>query len=207
MFINRLFPFLLAFISSIGTIMASEKIDSLSYAYGHQYTLATMAGKNDLMQNEQDFKDYIRGLEEKNPNLAQMNDSSYMISYMLGGMEAVFMTDGIHHKEKKDLPPFPCIIAGLRKVGDGKISLPADTVGAMSVINRYSGEGMKPEDLDADISCKFFEAYGTMKAYQPGLQEYINGLLPGTGCVADRKAFATGMADILETYTDPPKSA
>lgn len=35
-----------------------------------------------------------------------MNDSSYMMSYCLGAMEAVFMTDGMHHKKKEDLPPF-----------------------------------------------------------------------------------------------------
>lgn len=197
---------LLTLFIGVSSAIASERIDSLSYALGHQYTLGTMAGKNDLMQNEDDFKDYIRGLEENYHNSPLMNDSSYMMSYCLGAMEAVFLTDGMHGK-KEELPPFTCIIAGLRKVGTGEISLPTDTVAAKSVINRYSREGMKPEDLDADTSCKFFEAYGTMKAYQPGLQEYINGLLPGTGCVADRKAFATGMADILETYTDPPKSA
>lgn len=197
---------LLTLFIGVSSAIASERIDSLSYALGHQYTLGTMAGKNDLMQNEDDFKDYIRGLEENYHNNPLMNDSSYVMSYCLGAMEAVFLTDGMHGK-KEELPPFTCIIAGLRKVGTGEISLPTDTVAAKSVINRYSREGMKPEDLDADTSCKFFEAYGTMKAYQPGLQEYINGLLPGTGCVADRKAFATGMADILETYTDPPKSA
>lgn len=61
--------------------------------------------------------------------------------------------------------------------------------------------------MDADASCKFFEAYGTMKAYQPGLQEYINGLNPGTRCVTDRKAYATGMADVFEAYTEVPKTA
>lgn len=198
---------LLTMFIGVSSAIAFEKIDSLSYALGHQYTLGIMAGKNDLMQNADDFKAYIRGLEENHHNITRMNDSSYMMSYCLGAMEAVFLTDGMHRKKKEERPPFTCIIAGLRKVGTGEISLPTDTVAAMSVINRYSREGMKPEDLDADSSCKFFEAYGTMKAYQPGLQEYINGLRPGTGCVADRKAFASGMADVLESYADPPKSA
>lgn len=35
-----------------GIAVASERIDSLSYAFGHQYTLATMAGQNDMMQTE-----------------------------------------------------------------------------------------------------------------------------------------------------------
>ena len=130
----------------MGSAAAAEKTDSLSYAYGYQYTIATMAGKNDMMQSEQDLRDYIRGLEEKDPDLIQMNDSSYMISYLIGATEAVFMTDGVHHKKKEDLPPFSCIITGLRKVGEKKICLPADTVAAMSVINRYSEDEMKPED-------------------------------------------------------------
>ncbi len=164
---------LLTLFIGVSSAIASEKIDSLSYALGHQYTLGTLAGKNDLMQSEADFQDYIRGLEDNSRTLTQMNDSSYMMSYCLGAMEAIFITDGMHRKKKEELPPFSCIIAGLRKVGTGKISLPADTVAAMSVINTYSREGMKPEDLDADTCCMFFEAYGTMKAYQPGLQEYI----------------------------------
>lgn len=198
---------ILTLFAGSGIVVASEKLDTLSYAYGHQYTLATMAGKNDLMQSEQDFRDYIRGLEENIRNLAQMNDSSYMLSYSLGAMDAIFMTDGIHHKKKEDLPPFPCIIAGLRKVGNDKITLPADTIAAMDFINQYSKDGKKTSDLDKEIECKFFTAYGIMKAYQPGLQKYINELKPGTACIENRKAYATGMADVLEAYSEPPKTA
>ena len=36
-----------------GLAVSSERIDSVSYAFGHQYTLAIMAGKNDMMQTEQ----------------------------------------------------------------------------------------------------------------------------------------------------------
>ena len=100
-----------------GFAVASERIDSVSYAFGHQYTLGIMAGKNDMMQTEQDLKDYIRALEDNIGNMREMTDSSYMLSYSLGAMEAVFMTDGMHHKRKEDLPPFHCIISGLRKVG------------------------------------------------------------------------------------------
>lgn len=188
-----------------GFAVASEKIDSLSYAYGHQYTIAAMAGKNDLMQSEQNFRDYINGLEDNIYNLTQMRDSSYMVSYSLGAMEAVFMTDGMHHKKKEDLPPFPCIISGLRKVAEGDISLPVDTIVARDFINSHSK--VKASDFDEETSCKFFEAYGMMKAYQPGLQQYIEGLNPGTSCIENRRAYATGMMDILEAYTVPPATA
>ena len=87
---------ILALFADTGFAVASERIDSLSYAYGHQYTLATMAGKNDMMQTEEDFRDFIRGLEDNIGNLRQMADSSYMVSYCIGAMEAVFMTDGMH---------------------------------------------------------------------------------------------------------------
>lgn len=86
---------LLTISAGAGNAMTSENIDSLSYAYGYQYTIATMAGKNDFMQSEQDFSDYIRGLEEGNRNLTQMNDSSYLLSYSLGAMQAIFMTDDL----------------------------------------------------------------------------------------------------------------
>ncbi len=198
---------ILTLLADAGFAVASERIDSLSYACGHQYTLASMAGKNDMMQSEQDFREFIRGLEENIGNPRLMNDSSYMMSYSLGAMEAVFMTDGMHHKKKEDLPPFHYIIAGLRKVGEGKINLPADTVAARDIINRLSDNGKMASDFYEKTGCEFFTAYGIMKGYQPGLQQYINGLKPGTSCVENRKAFATGMADILEAYTIPPATA
>lgn len=201
---QRLCLFFIALVSSLVAVTAAEKIDTMSYVLGHQYSLGLMAGKNDLMQNRTDFKEYIRGLEENLVNLSQMNDSSYMMSYYLGAMEAVFKIDGMIRKTDKDMPPIPCIVAGLRKVGDGNISLPADTVAAMALINRYSREG---GDLDDETTCRFYTAYGVMKAYQPGVQEYLNGLKPGTACRVNRQALATGMADVLESADETPETA
>lgn len=198
---------ILTLFAGAGFAVASERIDSVSYAFGHQYTLGIMAGKNDMMQTEQDFKDYIRALEDNIGNMREMTDSSYMMSYCLGAMEAVFMTDGLHHKKKEELPPFHCIISGLRKVGEGKINLPADTIAARDFLNRHSDDDKKASDLDKETECEFFTSYGIMKAYQPGLQQYINGLKPGTSCVENRQAYATGMADILEAYSIPPATA
>lgn len=95
---------ILTLFAGAGFAVASERIDSVSYAFGHQYTLGIMAGKNDMMQTEQDFKDYIRALEDNIGNMREMTDSSYMMSYCLGAMEAVFMTDGLHHKKKRIAP-------------------------------------------------------------------------------------------------------
>lgn len=198
---------ILALFADTGFAVASERIDSLSYAYGHQYTLATMAGKNDMMQTEEDFRDFIRGLEDNIGNLRQMADSSYMVSYCIGAMEAVFMTDGMHNKKKEDLPPFNCIISGLRKVGEGKINLPADTIAARYFLNRHGDDDKKALYPDKETECEFFTSYGIMKGFQPGLQQYIDGLNPGTRCVENRQAFATGIADILEAYAIPPATA
>ncbi|ROS85243.1 hypothetical protein EEK90_03610 [Muribaculaceae bacterium Isolate-036 (Harlan)] len=82
---------LLTISAGAGNAMTSENIDSLSYAYGYQYTIATMAGKNDFMQSEQDFSDYIRGLEEGNRNLTQMNDSSCIGRHVAVEIDGRFM--------------------------------------------------------------------------------------------------------------------
>ena len=169
---------ILTLFAGAGFAVASERIDSVSYAFGHQYTLGIMAGKNDMMQTEQDFKDYIRALEDNIGNMREMTDSSYMMSYCLGAMEA-----------------------------EGKINLPADTIAARDFLNRHSDDDKKASDLDKETECEFFTSYGIMKAYQPGLQQYINGLKPGTSCVENRQAYATGMADILEAYSIPPATA
>lgn len=198
---------ILMLLAGVGNAFATGKIDSLSYVLGYQASLGAMEEENALMQSDTDFQDYIRGLEDNCRDLSHMSDSSYMLSYCIGAMEAIFLTDGMHGRRTEDLPPFSCIIAGLRKVGTGQLSLPADTVAAMSVINKYSVDGMTPKDLDKDACCKFFEAYGTMKALKPGLQEYMDGLKSGSGCVADRKAFATGMADMLELFSETPRTA
>ena len=61
---------ILTLFAGAGFAVASERIDSVSYAFGHQYTLGIMAGKNDMMQTEQDFKDYIR------PSIVSFQDSA-----------------------------------------------------------------------------------------------------------------------------------
>lgn len=203
----RLYCSILAIAFVAGVVFAAEPVDSTSYAYGHQSTLFIMAGENDLMRSHEDFEDYIRGLQENYRDPSQMNDSSYMISYMLGGMEAVFITDGTQRKKKEDRPPFHCIIAGLRKVGNGSIALPADTIAAMEIINRCSENDSLPSDVPEESQCEFFTAYGIMKAYQPGLQSYIEGLMLGTKVKEDRAAFATGMADVLEASAEMPETA
>ena len=206
-YMKRLYLLILSAVVGFSAIRAGETIDSLSYATGYMSTLSLMAGENKLMQNREDFENFIHGLEDNLYGMELMSDSSYMISYVLGAMQGTFMTDGINFEKKESLPRFDCIISGLRKVADGDITLPADTIAAKTILEKYGHKGTQPEDLDADTRCKFFTSYGIMKAFAPGLQKYIQENIPGTKCIENRQAFAAGMADILEPMTRMPKDA
>lgn len=181
-------------------------LDSMSYAIGYHTTSMAMTNDNEVMRNEDDYKEFIRGLEEHILKTSLAGDSSYVMSYAVGGMEGVFMTDAYHGEKDKSF--FPYIIEGLRKVIDDKVVLPKDTIEAMAVLDRYTKQDGNLTDMDADAQREFFNAYGTLKPYQRGLQEYINSLKPGMNVLADRKAFAKGMADLLEVCLfDKPKTA
>lgn len=206
-YMKRLYLLILSAVVGFSAIRAGETIDSLSYATGYMHTTSLMAGENKLMQNREDFENFIHGLEDNLYGMELMSDSSYMISYVLGAMQGTFMTDGINFEKKESLPRFNCIISGLRKVADGDITLPADTIAAKTILEKYGHKGTQPEDLDADTRCKFFTSYGIMKAFAPGLQKYIEENVPGTKCIENRQAFAAGMADILEPMTRMPKDA
>lgn len=199
---KRLYALILTLFVGINITLASEKIDSLSYAFGDMFTRSIMAGKNELMETKDDFADYIRGLEDYLYHSSQMNDSSYIMSYTLGALQGIFTSDG----PINNLIPFDCIIAGLRKVGNKEISLPADTIAAMDFINRHGSDETSVLYLDNDTKYQFFTAYGIMKAYKIDLQNYINEMHPGSGYTADIAAFSTGMADMLEASTQPPKT-
>lgn len=204
---KRLYLLILSALIGFSAVRAAETLDSLSYANGYMHTLSLMAGENKLMQSKEDFENYIRGLEDNINSLELMSDSSYMISYVLGAMQGTFITDGINFEKKETLPRFDCIIAGLRKVANDDITLPADTIAAKAILEKYGRKDTRPENLDADTHCKFFTSYGIMKAYAPGLQKYIEETIPGTKCIENRQAFAAGMADMLEPMTRMPKDA
>lgn len=206
-YMKRLYLLILSAVVGFGAIRAGETIDSLSYATGYMSTLSLMAGENKLMQSKEDFKNYIRGLEDNLYGMEQMSDSSYMISFMLGGMQGVFITDGVNLKKKENLPRFECIIAGLRKVADGVIILPADTIAAKAILEKYGRKETRPEDLDAETRCQFYTSYGIMKAYAPGLQKYIDEIIAGTQCIENRQAYAAGMVYLLESMIHQPKNA
>ena len=189
-----------------GEIKAAEKLDSLSYAFGQEFTLASMAGENDLMRTRKDFVDYVKGLEDEFNNLKQLNDSSAVISYYIGywlmpsfsNRDDVYQDDIVNRN--KILASYDCIISGLRKTAKGDASLPADTINLPSMISQYGTDSIRPVNRSL---CEFYTAYGIKLAYQPGLQKFLEGINPGTHCTVNRQAFATGMADCLESARVP----
>lgn len=168
-------------------------IDTISYALGQQYTLGSMAGNNNLMQERKDFEGYVRALEDFLPDKRLQNDTAYMMSYVLGVNHGVFMTDG---RSQKDLMhELPYLVKGLRKVADGTIVLPEDTIQAMNVINRY--KPITAMELEGDQRCEYLTAIGIMTAFRPRLQEYVDEMAPGKRLTANRQAFVAGMSDLL----------
>lgn len=191
--------------SDMGSINGTDvPIDTISYALGQQYTLGSMAGNNNLMKERKDFEDYVRALEDFLPEKRLQNDAAYMTSYVLGSMQGIFMTDG---RSQKDLMnELPCVVKGLRKVADGTIVLPEDTIQAMNVINRY--KPITAMELEGDQRCEYMTAIGIMTAFRPGLQEYVDEMAPGKQLTANRQAFVAGMSDLLDlTLIGEPTTA
>lgn len=201
---KRLDSFIVALTLGIVSSMALTPADSISYAYGNQMSLAIMAGQNNLMESEDDFREYIRGLEENLLDTSAPDDSSYIVSYLIGNgaaMEkAYLLRDNQNEKERRQ---FACIVDGLRKVSNNELDLPADTVAARELIEEYADTSK----LDDDTRCRYYTAVGVMEAYDRDLQKDITRAKPGTKCVADRLAFAAGMADALELMTNMPETA
>lgn len=187
------------------TAKAGAVTDSLSYALGNQLTLLSLAGQTvELFKDKHDCEEFIRGIEENIPDNKMLNDSSYIISYALGGMQGVFFFNSIDHTPVERRPPLECIVEGLRRVEF--LDLPGDTI----EINRYMKQlpdSLDPITLPEADRCQFFRAYGVMKGLQPGLQEYIESYKPGRGFVANQVAYANGFADVLEQSSLTPKNS
>lgn len=192
--------FIVAFTAMANGTTTVEPLDSMSYVLGHQYTISMLAGENELMRNRQDFEAYIRGLEENLRDMTFKPDSSYMLSYGFGCMRAVFMTDG--HLTKKDRVMISYMLEGLRKVAEGRVELPADTIAAIDILRRYKKK-VDPKDLKENAQREYCQAYGIMIAFQPGLQKSINELLNlDKNIVFDRQAYVSGMVDALDMYLE-----
>ena len=191
--------FFIIFLLSIGMAGHAQeaKLDSVSYAYGDKIIRSIAENQDSIFPklkfDKENLAEVIRGLEDHLVFMKYTQDSIKKISFGLGGMQGMFMSDGFQFK--MDVIPFDCILAGLMKVVHHELALPQDTI----MINEYMKslpENMKPEAMPDEDRCRFFTNYGTMKGLQPGLQAYIYEM---TGkneneAPADYEAYAAGLA-------------
>ena len=190
----------------------TENFDSVSYAYGDIITRYFVElpdsiappfelNKENLAELILGFEEnltylkYSQGFEENLTYLKYSQDTIKNVSFYLGAMQAIFLSDGI---SQRDSIPYDCILAGLMKVVNHELTLPQDTI----KINAYMKglpEGKNPIDMPDEEKCNFFTYYGIMKGLQPGLQQYI---FEQTGkhedeIPADYEAYAAGFAMII----------
>ena len=91
---------IIAFTAQANKLTGIEPLDSTSYTIGYQCTASLLMEDTGLMRNKNDYEEYIRGLEENILDYAFYADSSYVMSYSVGGMLGVFITN--HHSKKDD---------------------------------------------------------------------------------------------------------
>ena len=180
----------------------TEKFDSVSYAYGDIITRYFVELPDSIAPpfelNKENLAELILGFEENLTYLKYSQDSIKNVSFGLGAMQAIFLSDGIH--SQRDSIPYDCILAGLIKVVNHELTLPQDTI----KINAYMKglpEGKNPIDMPDEEKCNFFTYYGIMKGLQPGLQQYI---FEQTGKHEDEipayyEAYAAGFAMMIKS--------
>jgi len=192
---------LILILSFIVPICANAQIDSLSYAVGHQSILGLLAGDVRFINSENDIRDFYRGIEENKPTIEEMSDSAYYCNYAVGFMQGVFLSNSFEHTPEDEQPPIKCIIKGLRKVADNKLTLPQDTIGAKAYVSSFP-DSIDPVKLAADERCRFFTAYGVLKGMPPKLKQLLDehGL---SHIKPNYQHYAQGFADMLERWVIP----
>ena len=191
--------FFIIFLLSIGMKSHAQeaKLDSASYAYGDKIVRSIVESPDSVFPgfeyNKENLAEIIRGIQENLDFMKYSQDSIKSISFGLGGMQGVFMSDGFQFK--MDIIPFDCILEGLMKDINHELTLPQDTI----IINEYMKSlpaDMKPENMPNEDRCRFFTNYGMMKGLQPGLQGYIHETTGKSEdeAPADYEAYAAGIA-------------
>lgn len=188
----------------------TEGLDSISYAYGDAIIRSVIENSDSIFPvfeyNKENCVELIRGIEENLVFMKYSQDTIKSISFNLGAMQGVFMSDGFQFK--MDMIPFDCILTGLMKDVNHEMTLPQDTV----IIHEYMKglpENMKPENLPDEEKCRFFTNYGIMKGLQPGLQAYIHEMTGKSEdeAPADYEAYAAGMAMLVKLMSLEAKQA
>lgn len=175
------------------------QLDSVSYARGYLSTASILENKERPLLDRKDFEEYICGMEEQMQKSIAQNDPSYSASYNIGAI--LFFYIAMHSTTEKDIEVLPYVLEGVRRVTEGRIELPADTLKAVAILKRYSEGDAAPEDNDENVKREFYTAIGMMEALKPktlGLIKEAKEAMPDKNIKFDKRAYAVGIADILE---------
>lgn len=178
----------------------TENFDSVSYAYGDIITRYFVELPDSIAPpfelNKENLAELILGFEENLTYLKYSQDTIKNVSFGLGAMQAIFLSDGI---SQRDSIPYDCILAGLNKVVNHELTLPQDTI-KINEFMKSLPKDKNPIDMPDEEKCNFFTYFGIMKGLQPGLQQYIFEM---TGkheneIPADYEAYAAGFAMMIK---------
>ena len=148
----------------VGILSAQEAFDSLSYALGDYHTRLIVAS-NPNLQSPDDYEGYIRGLQE---NLYMFKQDSIRAKYYGSGLETgmyVLMMLENNPVLTSDCIYKNCIINGVRKVINGEVCLPQDTIGVDLFLTQFEDIGSSKNHHEE--TCQLCSAFGVMLAMYP----------------------------------------
>lgn len=188
-----------SFIARANDSILVAQLDSVSYARGYLSTASILENKERPLLDRKDFEEYICGMEEQLQKSIAQNDPSYSASYNIGAMLCFYIT--MHNPTEHDIEVLPYVLEGVRKVAEDRIELPADTLKAVAILKQYEESDTAPEDNDENVKREFYTALGMMEALKPetlGLIKEAKEAMPDKISSFDKRAYAVGIADILE---------
>lgn len=202
---KRLYLLFLAAILSATVALAEVAPDSAFYAAGYQFALTATMCQNELMHGDADFKEFIKGQECYTDFVSLKNDTSYLTGVIMAPSMIMtdIMTDSILITDIEMSRFHPCILSGLREVADGKIELPADTIAAREILDKY---GANPA-TDDDSQCKYYTATGIMAPFHPDVQTIFDDMTRCPGRTVNRQMVAKAMTDVIESMFMDEKTA
>lgn len=202
---KRLYLLFMAAILGATGALAEVALDSASYAAGYQFALMTTMNQNEMMQSDEDFKEFIKGLECYADFVSLKNDTSYLTGVTMAPSMIMtdIMTDSTLITDIEMSRFHPCILSGLREVADGKIGLPADTIAAREILDKY---GANPTP-DYDSQCKYYTATGIMAPFSHDVQTIFDDMTRCPGRAINRQMVAKGMTDVIKSMFLEEKTA
>ena len=193
-----LFITLIAWSLALQASSGAEPFDSLSYAFGDYYT-RVVAETEPKLQSQHESEEYVRGLRD---GIRSFNQDSTAAEYYgkgleVGGYILMMMNNGSDFLEQHDLE---CIADGVRKVADGDISLPQDTIGYYDYMLRFYGKKGDDGSLSDEENCRMVQTLGVMIAAFPGDIGITNLDQNDPDSIAHQQRYATGIIDALKAF-------